>query len=139
MLGYKCSHESGSSGPNRKFRKNSNYRATKRPLSSIESVLQKCRRKRPKQISRYNLRPRGGREMESRPTIERKTQQGGPGRSRKGRGRNDNPYIEERTGSSNKNARPGGDQQRQDQERQGACTRKSLSLEVLIGNANYKS
>ncbi|GFS86039.1 uncharacterized protein TNCV_1582921 [Trichonephila clavipes] len=28
-----------------------------------------------------------------RPTIQRKTQQGGPVRSRKGRGRNDGPYI----------------------------------------------
>ncbi|GFW23266.1 transposable element Tc3 transposase [Trichonephila clavipes] len=62
---------------------------------------------------------------------ERKTQQGGPVRSRKGRGRNDNPYIEERTRSSNKNARRGGDQQRQDPERREACTKKSLSLEVL--------
>ncbi|GFW36751.1 uncharacterized protein TNCV_1220802 [Trichonephila clavipes] len=98
-------------------------------------------RKRPKQdtvaVSRYNLRPSGGREVESRPAIERKTQQGGPGRSRKGRGRN--PYIEERTRSSKKNVRRGGDQQLQDQEWKGACTRKSLSLEVLIGNASYKS
>ncbi|GFY08999.1 uncharacterized protein TNCV_4661901 [Trichonephila clavipes] len=70
---------------------------------------------------------------------ERKTQQGGPVRSRKGRERNDSPYIEERTRSSNKNARRGGDQQRQDQERRGTCTKKSLSLEVLVGNANYKS
>ncbi|GFX02794.1 uncharacterized protein TNCV_4437761 [Trichonephila clavipes] len=76
---------------------------------------------------------------ESRPTIERKTQQGGPSRSRKGRERNDSPYIEERTKSSNKNARRGGDQQRQDQERRGTWTKKSLSLEVLVGNANYKS
>ncbi|GFU19449.1 hypothetical protein TNCV_4371301 [Trichonephila clavipes] len=49
------------------------------------------------------------------------------------------PYIEDRTRSSNKNARRGGDQQRQDQERRGACTKKSLSLKVLVGNANYKS
>ncbi|GFU81656.1 uncharacterized protein TNCV_993511 [Trichonephila clavipes] len=87
----------------------------------------------------YNLRPRNGKKVESRPTIERKTQQGGRVRSRKGRGRNDIPYIKERTRSSNKNARRGGDQQRQDQERKGACTRKSISLEVLVGNANYKS
>ncbi|GFV62914.1 hypothetical protein TNCV_5083971 [Trichonephila clavipes] len=56
---------------------------------------------------------------------ERKTQQGGPIRSRNGRGRNDSPYIEERKSSSNKNARRGSDQQRQDQERRGACTKKS--------------
>ncbi|GFU93007.1 uncharacterized protein TNCV_2081531 [Trichonephila clavipes] len=80
-----------------------------------------------------------GKSEESRLTIERKTQQGGPVRSRKGRERNDSPCIEERTRSSNKNARRGGDQQRQDQERRGTCTKKSLSREVLVGNANYKS
>ncbi|GFT49001.1 hypothetical protein TNCV_3874701 [Trichonephila clavipes] len=65
---------------------------------------------------------------ESQPTIERKTQQGGPIRTRKGRGRNDSPYIEKRTRSSNKIARRGGDQQQQDQERRGAYTTKSLPL-----------
>ncbi|GFW03858.1 uncharacterized protein TNCV_2049741 [Trichonephila clavipes] len=62
--------------------------------------------------SGYNLRPRIGKREESRPIIKRKAQQGGPVRSRKGRERNDSPYIEERTRSSNKNARRGGDQQR---------------------------
>ncbi|GFY31545.1 uncharacterized protein TNCV_4693891 [Trichonephila clavipes] len=45
--------------------------------------------------SGYNLRPRGGREVESRPVMEMKTQQGGPVRTRKSRGRNYSPYIEE--------------------------------------------
>ncbi|GFW04069.1 uncharacterized protein TNCV_2051851 [Trichonephila clavipes] len=89
--------------------------------------------------SGYNFRPRFGKGEESRPTIERKTQQGGPSRYRKGRESNDSPYIEERTRSSNKNARRGGDQQRQDQERRGTWTKKSLSLEVLVRHANYKS
>ncbi|GFX89177.1 uncharacterized protein TNCV_20731 [Trichonephila clavipes] len=71
--------------------------------------------------------------------TKRKTQQRGPVRSRKGRERNYTPYIEERTRSSNNNARRGGDQPRKDQERRGTCTKKSLSLEVLVGNANYKS
>ncbi|GFV82301.1 uncharacterized protein TNCV_3442911 [Trichonephila clavipes] len=65
--------------------------------------------------SGYNLRKRGGKKLESRPTMERNIQQGGPVRSRKGRGRNKNPYIEERTRSNNKNARRGGDQKSQDQ------------------------
>ncbi|GFX39011.1 hypothetical protein TNCV_5055521 [Trichonephila clavipes] len=47
--------------------------------------------------SNYNLRPRNGKGVEPRPTILRKTQQGGPVRSRKGRGRNDGPYIVKRT------------------------------------------
>ncbi|GFW74381.1 uncharacterized protein TNCV_2412801 [Trichonephila clavipes] len=74
------------------------------------------------------LKPRGGREVESQPAMEMKTQQGGPVRSRKSRGRNDNPYIEERTRSGNRNVRRIGDQQREYQERKGASTRRSLSL-----------
>ncbi|GFV07771.1 uncharacterized protein TNCV_1678101 [Trichonephila clavipes] len=67
-------------------------------------------------------------KVESRPTIERKTQQGGPVRSRKSTGRNDNPYIEERARSNDRNARRGGDQQWYDQERKEACTRERGSL-----------
>ncbi|GFV34716.1 uncharacterized protein TNCV_1450201 [Trichonephila clavipes] len=81
-----------------------------------------------KRLQPQTAKWKGSGERESRPTIERKTQQGGPVRSRKGRERNDSPYIEERTRSSNKNARRGGDQQRQDQERRGTYTKKSLSL-----------
>ncbi|GFY23361.1 uncharacterized protein TNCV_3940571 [Trichonephila clavipes] len=136
-----------SGGPEGKVQKGSEHRVHKRTLSSNDtnSVLPKNRKKSRTEktvtptTSSYNLRPRNGKGGESRPTIERKSQQGGPVRSRKGRGRNDSPYIEERTRSSNKNARRGGDQQWQDQERRGACTKKSLSLEVLVGNSNYKS
>ncbi|GFW14722.1 uncharacterized protein TNCV_1561851 [Trichonephila clavipes] len=81
IIGYKRSRESGSSGPDRKVRKSSKYRVPKRDLSSNDSnVLQKCSRKRPKQdkvavnTNWYNLRPRGGREVESRPAMEMKTQ-----------------------------------------------------------------
>ncbi|GFY29873.1 retrovirus-related Pol polyprotein from transposon 412 [Trichonephila clavipes] len=137
----------GSGGPERKVQKGSEHSIPKRNLSSNynNTVLPKYRKKSRSaetitpNTSGYNLRPRKGKIEESRQTIERKTQQGGPVRSRKGRERNDSPYIEERTRSSNKNARRGGDQQRQDQERRGTCTKKSLSLEVLVGNANYKS
>ncbi|GFW72607.1 uncharacterized protein TNCV_3798351 [Trichonephila clavipes] len=87
----------------------------------------------------YNLRPRGDRKVESRPAMERKTQQGGPVRSRKSSGMNDSPYIEKRTRSGNWNARRRGDQQEEDQERKGASTSRSISLEVLVGDANYKS
>ncbi|GFU36423.1 uncharacterized protein TNCV_3100001 [Trichonephila clavipes] len=146
MLGYKRSHESGSGGPERKIQKGSEHRVPKRALSSnykTNSNLPKFRRKSRREESVthttncYNLRPRSGKRVGSRPTIERKTLQGGPVRSRKGRGRKDSPYIEERTRSNNRYVRRGGDQQWQ--ERKGACTRKSLSLAVLVGNANYKS
>ncbi|GFX07927.1 uncharacterized protein TNCV_4161961 [Trichonephila clavipes] len=137
----------GSRGPERKVQKGSEHRVNKRNLSSNDSnsVLPKFRKKNRRKdtvaptTSGYNLRPRKGKREESRLTIERKTQQGGPVRSRKGRERNDSPYIEELTRSSIKNARRGGDQQRQDQERRGTCTKKSLSLEILVGNANYTS
>ncbi|GFU83895.1 uncharacterized protein TNCV_3852171 [Trichonephila clavipes] len=137
-----------SGGPERKVQKGSEHRVPKRALSSnyrTNHSLTKFRKKSQRgetvtpTTSGYNLRPRNGKGVESRPTIERKTKQGGPVRSRKGSGRNDSPYIEERTRSNNKNARRGGDQQRQDQERRGACTKKSLSLKVMVGNANYKS
>ncbi|GFW91313.1 uncharacterized protein TNCV_737281 [Trichonephila clavipes] len=148
IIGYKRSRESGSSGLERKirkFRKSSNYRVPKRALSSNGSnVLQKCSRKHSIQdkvavsTNQYYLRTRGGKEVKSRPAMDRKTQQGEPVRSRKSR-RNDNPYIEERTRSSNRNARRRGDPQREEQEKKGASTRRSLFLEVLVGNANYKS
>ncbi|GFX40311.1 uncharacterized protein TNCV_4319441 [Trichonephila clavipes] len=144
-LEYRRSNESRPGGPERKVQKGSERRVNKRDLSSNDynSVLPRLRKKNRREetvtptTSGYNLRPRKGKREESRLTIERKTQQGGQVRSRKGRERNDSPYIEERTRSSNKNARQGGDQQRQDQERRGTCTKKSLSLEVLVGNANY--
>ncbi|GFY18244.1 retrovirus-related Pol polyprotein from transposon 17.6 [Trichonephila clavipes] len=131
-------------GPERKIQKGSKNRVPKRALSSnykTNSNLPKFRKKSRREetvtstTTGYNLRPRSGKRAESRPTIERKTHQGGPVQSRKSRGRNDSPYIDERTRSNNRNARRGG----QDQERKRACTRKLVSLEVLVGNANYKS
>ncbi|GFU72233.1 uncharacterized protein TNCV_625831 [Trichonephila clavipes] len=113
-LPYKRSHESRSGGPERKVQKGSEHRVHKRALSSnyrTNHNLTKFRKKSRREetvtptTSGYNLRPRIGKREESRPFIERKAQQGGPVRSRKGRERNDSPYIEERTRSSNKNAR----------------------------------
>ncbi|GFS56368.1 uncharacterized protein TNCV_4388511 [Trichonephila clavipes] len=93
----------GSGGPERKVQKGSEYRVNKRNLSSNDtnSDLPKYRKKSRREetvtptTSGYNLRPRIGKREESRPTIQRKTQQGGPVRSRKDRDRNDIPYIEE--------------------------------------------
>ncbi|GFX08448.1 uncharacterized protein TNCV_3269371 [Trichonephila clavipes] len=145
----KCDEtEIGTGGPERKVQKGSEHRVNKRALSSnyrTNHSFTKYRKKIRREetvtptTSGYNIRPRIGKREESRPTIKRKTQQGGPSRSRKCRERNDSPYIKERTRSSNKNARRGGDQQRQDTERRGTWTKKSLSMEVLVGNANYKS
>ncbi|GFY16431.1 uncharacterized protein TNCV_2350741 [Trichonephila clavipes] len=81
-LPYKKSHESRSGGPERKVQKGSEHRVNKRALSSNYKTSQ---------------RPRIGKREEPRPTIERKAQQGGPVRSRKGREMNDSPYIERRT------------------------------------------
>ncbi|GFT99782.1 uncharacterized protein TNCV_748631, partial [Trichonephila clavipes] len=94
ILGYKKSHESGSEGQERKIQEGSERRVLKRALSSnykTNSNLPKFRRKSRKEesvtftTSGYNLKPRSGKREESRPTIERKTLQGGPVRSRKGR------------------------------------------------------
>ncbi|GFV05532.1 uncharacterized protein TNCV_227431 [Trichonephila clavipes] len=90
--------------------------------------------------SRYNLRPRNGTRVWSRPTIERNTPQGGPVRARNSRGQHDSPYIEEQTRPGNKNTRRRGSQQQNGQERKGgANTSRSISLEFLVGQANYKS
>ncbi|GFX84798.1 uncharacterized protein TNCV_125661 [Trichonephila clavipes] len=107
-LGYKRSNESRSGGPERKVQKGSEHRVNKRGLSSnnSNSVLPRLRKKNRREetvtptTSRYNLRPRKGKREESQLTIERKTQQGGPVRSKKGRERKYSPYIEERTRSS---------------------------------------
>ncbi|GFV31467.1 uncharacterized protein TNCV_3462731 [Trichonephila clavipes] len=97
-LGYKRSHESLSrlGGPERMIQKGLKHRVPKRALSSNYRTnynLPKFRKKEKvtPTTSGYNLRPRNGKRVESRPTIERKKQQGGPVRSRKGRGRNDSP------------------------------------------------
>ncbi|GFV12017.1 uncharacterized protein TNCV_669481 [Trichonephila clavipes] len=115
---------------------------SRRIKRSKKEIIGKKRRTQDKvavSTNRYNFRPRGGREVESRLAMEMKTQQGGPVRSRQGRGRKDKPYIEERTRSGNRKAKRRDDQQREDQERKGVSTRRSLSLEVLLGNTNYKS
>ncbi|GFX87760.1 uncharacterized protein TNCV_2190371 [Trichonephila clavipes] len=88
----------------------------------------------------YNLRPRNGRKVESRPTMEMKTRQGVPVRARKSRGKHYSPYIEEQTRSGNKNTgRRGSQQQKDPKSKGGANTKRSISLEVLVGDANYKS
>ncbi|GFV82581.1 retrovirus-related Pol polyprotein from transposon 412 [Trichonephila clavipes] len=98
---------------------------TKRALSSNDSnVLQKYSRKHQKQdkvavnTNQYNLRPRGGREVESRSAIEGRTS------SIQKRQRKERQPLHQRANKiSNRNTRRG-DQQRQDQERKGACTRR---------------
>ncbi|GFV43886.1 uncharacterized protein TNCV_485101 [Trichonephila clavipes] len=100
-----------SGGTERKVQKGSEHRVNKRNLSSNDSnsVLPRLRKKIRRKdtvaptTSGYNLRSRNGKREVSRLTIERKTQQGGPVRFRKGRESTDSPYIEERTRSSNNN------------------------------------
>ncbi|GFV75771.1 uncharacterized protein TNCV_1756991 [Trichonephila clavipes] len=84
---YKRANESWSGGPERKVQKGSEHRVNKRVLSSnykTNHSLKKYRKKSRREetvtttTSGYNLRPRIGKREESRPTIERKTQQGGP-------------------------------------------------------------
>ncbi|GFT16585.1 hypothetical protein TNCV_281931 [Trichonephila clavipes] len=71
-IGYKRLLDSGSGGQERKQRKGQNHPDEKRHTSG------------------YNLRPRRGVKVESRPTIEMRTQ-GGPFRARKRRENCENP------------------------------------------------
>ncbi|GFX63483.1 uncharacterized protein TNCV_104911 [Trichonephila clavipes] len=87
--------------------------------------------------SGYNLRPRKGTKVESRPTIEMKTQQGGPARARSSREKHYSPYIEEQARSGSKNTKRRGSQQQNGQERKGEYPH--ISLEVLVEDVNYKS
>ncbi|GFW68237.1 uncharacterized protein TNCV_1881171 [Trichonephila clavipes] len=90
--------------------------------------------------SGYNLRPRRGAKLESRPTNEMRTQQGGPVRARRSREHHYSPYIKEQARSSSKNTRSRSSQQQNCQERKGgANSNRSISLEVLVGDVNYKS
>ncbi|GFX81308.1 uncharacterized protein TNCV_2512971 [Trichonephila clavipes] len=93
-IGYKRSHESGSGGPERKIQKGSEHRVPKRALSSnyntndLPKFRKRCQAEETimPSISGYTLRPRNGRRVEPRPTLEMKTQQGGPvpGKSKEG-------------------------------------------------------
>ncbi|GFT28268.1 uncharacterized protein TNCV_645941 [Trichonephila clavipes] len=77
QYGYKRSRESGSGGPERKIQKGSQHRVHKRALSSNDtnSVLPKYRKRGRTEetvtltTSGYNLRPRSGKRVESRPTM----------------------------------------------------------------------
>ncbi|GFT19030.1 uncharacterized protein TNCV_3212581 [Trichonephila clavipes] len=146
-LGYKRSHGSRSGRPERKQRKGQINQGEKRQLTiNSNSELHGPRKKYRgdeggiPNTSKYNLRPRKGKRVESRPIMEMKTQQGGPVRARKSKGRNYNPYIEEQTRSSNKNTRRRGNQQQKDQDRKEATnTSRTISLEVLVGDTNYMS
>ncbi|GFU71296.1 uncharacterized protein TNCV_3782811 [Trichonephila clavipes] len=101
---YQKANESRSGGPEWKVQKGSEHKVNKKTLSSnyrTNHSLTKFRKKgrgdeaMTPTRSGYNLRPRIGKIYESRPTIERKAQQGGPVNSKKGREKNDSPYIEE--------------------------------------------
>ncbi|GFU58535.1 uncharacterized protein TNCV_4894671 [Trichonephila clavipes] len=99
--GYKRSHDSGSGGLQRKIQKGSDHTVPKRALSSnyTNSVLPKYRKRGRTEetvmpnTSGYKLRPKNGRRVESRPTMKRKTQQGGPVRARNSKGKHYSPYI----------------------------------------------
>ncbi|GFX06138.1 uncharacterized protein TNCV_641851 [Trichonephila clavipes] len=90
--------------------------------------------------SGYNLRPRRGSKVESRPTNEKKTQQGGPVRVKRSRDHQYSTYSEEQARSSSRNTRSRISKQQNCQKRKGeANCNRSISLEVLVGDVNYKS
>ncbi|GFS72111.1 uncharacterized protein TNCV_3903971 [Trichonephila clavipes] len=88
--------------------------------------------------SGYNLRPRRGAKVESRPTNEKKTQQGGPVRARGSREHQYSPYIEEQARSAGRKTRNRSGQLHHCQERKGGTnSRRSQSLEALLGDVKY--
>ncbi|GFX23930.1 uncharacterized protein TNCV_2730351 [Trichonephila clavipes] len=102
-LAYKKTFKSGSGGPERKYIKGTGLKVDKRTLALTNSNNLPHFRKRFQteeammpSTSGCNLRPRGGAKMEYRPANEKKTQQGGPVRSRRSREKQQyNPYAEE--------------------------------------------
>ncbi|GFV80671.1 uncharacterized protein TNCV_4618331 [Trichonephila clavipes] len=127
----------------------SDSNSSRHKSSSFESVQRRSNESQKKGLTEetvlpstswYNLRPRKGTKVEFRPTIEMKTQQGGPVRARNSREKHYSPYIEEQARSGSKNTRRRGSQQQNGQKRKGgANTNRSLSLEVLVRDVNYKS
>ncbi|GFS30665.1 uncharacterized protein TNIN_435701 [Trichonephila inaurata madagascariensis] len=90
--------------------------------------------------SGYNLRPRRGAKVESQPSSEKRTQQGGPVRSRGSREHQYCPYAGEQIWSGGRSTRSRRGQQQHCHERTGgANSRKSQSLEVLVGDVSYKT
>ncbi|GFX33712.1 retrovirus-related Pol polyprotein from transposon 297 [Trichonephila clavipes] len=75
-----------------------------------------------------------------RPTNEKRKQQGGPVRARGIQEHQYSPYIEQQSKSSSRNTRNRSGQQQNYQERKGGANNNScISLEVLVGDINYKS
>ncbi|GFT98784.1 uncharacterized protein TNCV_3792251 [Trichonephila clavipes] len=146
-IGYKRSRESGYGGPERKLKKGIGHRIDKRTLSSnytndLPQFRNKVRTEETvmPSTSGYNLRPRRGAKGESQPTIEMRTQQGRPVQARRSREHQYSPYIEEQARPSTKNTRRRSSQQQNCQERKGGVnSNRSIFLEVLVGDLNYKS
>ncbi|GFT65141.1 uncharacterized protein TNCV_698351 [Trichonephila clavipes] len=117
-LAYKRSLDSGSGGPERKIRKSIGRRVDKRTLSSNNNNDLPQFRWRVRtgetvipNTSGYNLRPRRGAKVKSRPTNEKRTQQGEPVRARRSQEHQYSPYIEEQARSSSRNTRSRSSQQ----------------------------
>ncbi|GFV82905.1 uncharacterized protein TNCV_1179201 [Trichonephila clavipes] len=78
-LGYKRSFNSGFGGPERKYRKAPVHQGDKRKLIASSNTLTHFRKRVKREetavpgTSRYNLRPRRGERVQSRPSSEKKT------------------------------------------------------------------
>ncbi|GFU74471.1 uncharacterized protein TNCV_1521231 [Trichonephila clavipes] len=89
--------------------------------------------------SGHNLTPGRGPKVDSRPTIEMRTQQRGPVRAKKSRENLYSPYIKEQARPSRKNTKRSSQQQNFRERKEGANSNRSISLEDLVGDVNYKS
>ncbi|GFV73062.1 uncharacterized protein TNCV_3398391 [Trichonephila clavipes] len=146
-LAYTRSLDSGSGEPERKIRKGIGRKVDKRTLSSNNNNDLPQFRKNVRteetvmpSTSGYNLRPRRGENVQSRPANEKRTQQGGPFRARRSRKYHYSPYIEEQERSSSRNSGSRSSQQQNCQEwKGGPNTHRSIFLHAVVGDVNYKS
>ncbi|GFV58395.1 hypothetical protein TNCV_1657571 [Trichonephila clavipes] len=95
-------------------------KARRNTMAKREKWAKRCRRDETLMPSTccYHLRPRRGAKGESRPSNEKRTQQGGPVRSRRNREQHYSPYAEEKI-------RPGGRSTRSRRGRQQHCQERT--------------
>ncbi|GFT27736.1 uncharacterized protein TNCV_3571011 [Trichonephila clavipes] len=134
-LGYKRSINSVSEGPDGKFKKCPRQLGAKRKFSVNSNDLAYLRKRvwREETVmpntSGYSLRPRRGAKMESRPSSEKRTQQGRPVRSRGSREKQQyRPYVEEQRSSGRNTRSRSGHQHHYQERKRGAREQQHIPL-----------
>ncbi|GFU63932.1 uncharacterized protein TNCV_1939571 [Trichonephila clavipes] len=122
-----------------KHEKWAKYYDRRRRDVQIKKEMQRREKSDAHSTSGYNFRPRRGAKVESRPTNEKRTQQGELVRAKGSRDHQYSPYIEEQARLAGRKTRSRSGQQQYCQERKGGANiRWSQSLEVLVGDVSYR-